>query len=220
MLEHFPQRSGATWSPSLPRVEHCGRYRTTLPWSRVRMEVLSGPLALLMTKMETQQVRSARRPLSHGLATTIKFGPVQQVAVHPMDVDGASFSAVAGGNPSQNGTASVLCPCLLQTTDSSGQLGPNTERGNDEKNQNNVNPQGQLPPPPPTYVLLAGDPGLNPPGCSQNGTCHNVGDAFNLASTTAYNSLSGQGNLALSWRVSTVQDFVNALTHSGNIQAA
>jgi hypothetical protein len=142
-----------------------------------------------------------------------QHGSIEQLAAPQMDVESASFRPMAGGNPSQNGTGAPLCPCLLQTTNSSGQPMPNMVRAEAQIMQAGAASQRQVPPPPPTYVLLAADPGLNVPGGGQ----HNVGDAFNLESLTSYNSLSAEGNLALSWKVSSVQDFARALTQSGKI---
>jgi len=140
-------------------------------------------------------------------------GVVSSILLPPVFSDGADFWAVAGGNPSGNGSAFAQCPCLLQSagtdpaTASVRPANPIIERH-----------AAHLPDasgaPLKTYVVLEGDPGLNLPGHEP----HNVGDLFHLAAGTQQDALNAQGNLAPSpIRVSSVQDIAAQLVGNGPI---
>jgi hypothetical protein len=142
-----------------------------------------------------------------------QLGLVEQVVAQPVDVDGASFWPQAGGNPSENGTAIVRCPCLLQST--SGTLTESLfpKPGLPAEAERFAHPQAtaqiqSAPPPPPAYVLLVGDPGLD--GWNQK-------DSFNVAAQTQANALLGQGSLPITQRVSSIEDFNSGLTQNGYI---
>jgi len=65
----------------------------------------------------------------------------------------------------------------------------------------------------PAYLILVGDEGLNNP----NGNNYDVNYGFALVAQQEANILSAQGNSAIACRVSTVQQFSNALTQNGVI---
>jgi hypothetical protein len=137
-------------------------------------------------------------------------GAVSSLSSPPVFPDGASFWSQAGGNPSENGTAFVQCPCLLQSA-GTGQI--NQSAHPTAASQSTFQPVGSGLPLK-TYVILEGDPGLNL-GTGHN---HNVGNLFHLAAGTAVDALNAQGNLAgLPQRVSSVQDFARQLTTNGPI---
>ena len=126
--------------------------------------------------------------------------------------DAASFWPQAGGNPSENGTAFVQCPCLLQSAGTAPAL-PSASNTIPAANRPAFQPAGSGAPLK-TYVILEGDPGLN----LGEGRNHNVGALFHLAALTEQDSLNLQGNLAGSpIRVSSVQDFAAQLVGNGRI---
>jgi hypothetical protein len=134
---------------------------------------------------------------------------ISEIELPLIDVDAASFWSETGGNPSQNGVAIPLCPCLDQSTG-----GVSSKAGMPWLN-------GAAYPPPATqltggskYVLLEGDPGLSHP---PSGISHNVGNLFNRAAETKSNSLISSANSTVVNRVSSVQDFNTQLTSNGYI---
>jgi hypothetical protein len=62
-------------------------------------------------------------------------------------------------------------------------------------------------------LILVGDEGLNNP----NGNSYDVNYGFGLVAQQKANDLQAQGNSAIACRVSTVQQFSNALTQNGVI---
>ncbi len=123
-----------------------------------------------------------------------QIGSVEAVAGPLVFEDGASFWPIAGGNPSATATAILQCPCLLQSATTPASTPPS---GNQK-----------------TYLLLAGDQGLNL-GPGHN---HSVGELFNLAAETKASSLGqSPGNKVITQRVSSVSDFNAALTTNGQI---
>jgi hypothetical protein len=90
-------------------------------------------------------------------------GSITAISTPPVLEDGASFWPTVGGNPSGNGTAIVQCPCLLQSTGSTGTLGlPPGAQLPFVANQNvaansAVSPLASQK----KHLIMAGDPGLN-----------------------------------------------------------
>ena len=143
----------------------------------------------------------------------VSAGSVDSISAPPVFPDGASFWPQAGGNPSGTATAFLQCPCLLQSTGTDPEQASDPTAPTAGASRNEIRPADSGPPLK-TYVLLAGDPGLNLPGHVP----HNVGNLFNLAAQTAANNLNAQGNLAGSpQRVSSVQDIAAQLTGNGPI---
>jgi hypothetical protein len=144
----------------------------------------------------------------------------------PLDVDAADFWATPNGNPSQDGAVGALCECELQSTSSSSAESLSDAREPEGADLPDLTPVANcaicnLPPPVfpakscttlagggPTYLILVGDPGLDP---------HNVKQGFNLAAQQNANDLQAQGNNVIACRVSTVKDFNQALTTNGFI---
>jgi hypothetical protein len=149
-------------------------------------------------------------------------------------VDPAGIWATPSGNPSHTSSISALCGCLLQTTDTSQEFASAPGSSGPTKDSSlstplvlpatvancpicNLPPPTQSPQAPscttfpgsgPTYLLLIGDPGLDP---------HNAHQAFNLAAQTEANSRQSQGNNVVACRVSSVENVVTALTSEGFI---
>ena len=139
-------------------------------------------------------------------------GSLESVVAPMVFEDGASFWPAAGGNPSGNGTSILQCPCLLQ---SAGTLEPNLSVAKprssalfDRLASKPLSDSSK------TYLLMAGDPGLNlGPGHEWN-----VGSLFNLASETQAMNLTQSGsNTVITQRVSSFSDFSAALTTNGLI---
>jgi hypothetical protein len=141
------------------------------------------------------------------------FGSVASISMPPVFPAGDSFWPQANGNPSENGTAFVQCPCLVQSADAAQTYASSMTAIPKAVNRAALQPT-ESGAPLKTYVILEGDPGLNL-GPGHN---HNVGDLFHLAAGTEQDALNAQGNLAGSpQRVSSVQDFAAQLTASGPI---
>ena len=151
--------------------------------------------------------------------------------VLPIDVDPAGIWATEDGSPSQNGGANALCECLVQTSDPIQGQSPEGSPPKAGIEDSAILAQAEsipncpicdlAPPVPPatkncttlagsgqTYLILIGDPGQPP---------HNVGNNFNLAAQQNANDLQAQGNKVIACRVSSVQDFNNALIANGLI---
>lgn len=153
----------------------------------------------------------------------------------PLDVDPAGIWATPGGNPSHTSSVGALCGCLLQTTDTSAETASAVGGFNQSKVATLSTPSVlsttvancpicNLPPPTqglqqapscrvfpgasPTYLILIGDPGLDP---------HNAHQGFNLAAQTEANSWQSLGNKVVACRVSSVENVVTALTSQGSI---
>jgi hypothetical protein len=140
----------------------------------------------------------------------------------PLQFDDASPWASPGGNPSQNGLSNASCGCLAQSVVSGDAVVSEENRqGNDP-----AKPPYTGPVPPncpicalqspqcvtqgtgPAYLILVGDEGLNNP----NGHNYDVNYGFALVAQQKANDLQGQGNQVIACRVSTVQQFSNAIT--------
>ncbi len=148
-------------------------------------------------------------------------GSVESVVASVIPEGDASFWSVVGGNPTGNGTAFVLCPCLLQSLpDPAPDPAPSSEIRK-PLTAKDVPPPPPPPGPlgPPVYVLLVGDPGLNTVDCPTDiRHCHNMDRIFMVTAQTMANQLNGQGNVAYPpQRVSSVQDFEAGLTDNGYI---
>jgi hypothetical protein len=127
--------------------------------------------------------------------TDYQYGSVDRVTSLPVYVDGASFAPQLGGNPSENGTPILQCPCLVQSSSTAAA----TISANGTQN---------------SYLILSGDPGLNL-GPGHN---HSVGRLFDLAAETFGDGLVSSGNnTVVTTRISSASDFANALTSSGSI---
>ncbi len=139
--------------------------------------------------------------------------------------------AEPGGNPSQIGFAAALCSCLLQSDDASSdqalsspvasQATPAIQTSAEAPTTTPANstncPICTLPQPEPatcmtfagsgpTFLILIGDSGIN----TTNGR-HNQGPLFKEAAQTQANFLSSAGDNVIACRVSSVEDFGNAL---------
>jgi len=137
-----------------------------------------------------------------------QLGALDSVVAPLVFEDGASFWPTAGGNPSGNGTAILQCPCLLQAAGTDDMLAA-PARAASAKAASPLFSGSQT-----TYLLMAGDPGLN----LGEGHNHNVGQLFNLAAATLSSNLSQSGNgLVTTQRVSSFSDFNAALTANGLI---
>jgi Glucodextranase, domain B/Bacterial Ig-like domain (group 2) len=129
----------------------------------------------------------------------------------PVVVDGASLWASASGSPSAARAASALDGTLTQSTiDPPGP--PNC------RICTLVSPEcttfagtGT------TYLILVGDPGINTVDASGHVHNHNVGDLFNLAAQTEANNRQASGNRIVACRVSSIQQFSQALVGHGLI---
>jgi hypothetical protein len=144
--------------------------------------------------------------------------------------------AYSGGSTTGNNGSMIGCPCLWQTTNTSGsqdQARPIEPIGATET-QEETQPRGNLevsdlaPPSDAscpicnlqspqcttmegaqsTYVIIVGDPGLGE---------HNVGNGFNLAAQQRANDLQSQGHRVVACRASSAQDFDNVLIQHGYI---
>ena len=134
------------------------------------------------------------------------LGALESIVAPLVFEDGASFWPALGGNPSGNGTAVVQCPCLLQ---SAGTAAPAAQISPSARAVQRRDVVSQK-----TYLVMAGDPGLN----LGDGHDHNVGGLFNLAAETRSVSLTQAGNnTVISQRVSSFADFNAALTANGPI---
>lgn len=129
-------------------------------------------------------------------------------------IDQADTWAEAGGNPLQTNAELAGCPCLLQYADGDGTAAMATQ----SKPPSSL--QLSSAQPDPLDLLVAGDPGLNEPGCGQphHPDCHKVGSMFNLAAATRAGELSNplwdQANQRPYFRASSVEDFDNEMNFS------
>ena len=142
----------------------------------------------------------------------------------PLDVDPAGIWATPSGNASQNGGPDALCECLLQSTSTTGASQPAPAEAGGAFQPPTIATCPvicNLPPPVfpatscttltgngPTYLILVGDAGLPP---------HNVKQGFNLAAQQNANDLQANANKVIVCRVSSAQDFNQALTTNGFI---
>jgi len=148
----------------------------------------------------------------------------------PLQVDDADVWSTMGGNPGQNGLPNASCGCLAQAVQTPIPGGPKTVadlRSIDSLPEMSVSapvppncpicalqsPQCTTQGSGPTYLIVIGDEGLNNP----NGNNYDVGYGFGLVAQQKANDLQAQGNSAIACRVSTVQQFSNALTQNGVI---
>ncbi len=136
----------------------------------------------------------------------------------PLAIDLASTWPIPGANPSQTEAADALCDCLVETTDPAPPPPPTTcpicnlAPGTLAPNQapSCTSTPGTLS----TYLILVGDASTDPQGD------HNVGNLFNLSAQSKANSLQAQGHPVVACRVSTIQQFNQALTTKGLIDGA
>jgi hypothetical protein len=143
-------------------------------------------------------------------------------------LDQGTLMAEFGGNPSQNGAATALCPCLFQSLPEGTQENSQNVRRAMIKEDDGAHvldttpviptdcplcslPSGScisaMPGTGSTFLLLAGDGGLPP---------HNLGNTFAAAAQTEAYILNSEGHKVIACRVSRVEDFDNALL--GNLQ--
>jgi hypothetical protein len=135
--------------------------------------------------------------------------------VLPLAVDFANLWATPAGTPSQSNSPDALCDCLVETTDPDPPPPPATCP------ICNLAGNTILPGQPPSctstagalskYLILVGDPSTDPQGG------HNLGNLLNLSAQTQANSLQAQGHPVAACRVSTIQQFNQALTTQGLI---
>jgi len=155
-------------------------------------------------------------------------------------VEQASFQAVSGGNPTGNGAAVALCPCLFQTEDdlatavvASGSdalaVASGTPAQDQLAPQSDANSQSSA-----ALVSSQACPicDLQPPACKTIDGAqstfvliigdpgldeHNLDNLFNLAAQQKANELQAQGHRVVACRASSIQDFANALLQHGFI---
>jgi len=143
----------------------------------------------------TEQLTSLPTHSWTGIQYQVTADSLQSV-VEPLRLpNGSSYWASLGGNPSGNGTAIPMCPCLLGETSASSAV--ESAAGSQKR-----------------YLVMAGDPGLN----LGDGRNHNVGRLFNLAAQTEVNNLrQSADNAVITTRVSSFADVSVALTGNGTI---
>lgn len=142
----------------------------------------------------------------------------------PAYVDQASYWPTAHGNGTD--MAEPECPCLVQTSgDADSPFSENSAPVSILAG--GVMPLASVPDCPicnlqspsctvmsgagSTFLILVGDPGEDP---------HNAGHLVNLAAQTEANNRNAEGHRVIACRVSSVQQFVNAMTHNGYIDGA
>jgi hypothetical protein len=124
----------------------------------------------------------------------------------PFAMDSASVWPQPTGNPSQIGGPS--CNCEVQSTLTQPDPPPLKCTICGLQSPGCASAAGSQS----TYLLLVGDSGIN----TAHGN-HNVGQLFDLAAQTQWNDLQAQGHHVVACRVSSVQQFNDALTMHGVI---
>lgn len=160
----------------------------------------------------------------------IGLGSMLSQAVLPIVVDELSFWAQKNGNPSDNGVAIPLCPCVFQSASSAPTATVTTQATSQDQLLAGpaLSTTAIVAPSTPscplcalqtpqcltmdgnqsTFLLIMGDPGL---------TDHNTGNLFYYAAQQKANDLQKDHHRVVACRASSIQDFDNALLQHGLI---